>query len=125
MSSTHPAVSSAARYVICVAFILLGGFLLPAHATVHAAAVGDTGSGPIRHIVIMIRENRTYDNLFGRFPRGDGSTRGRLADGSVVPLSHTPLRLPVSPTHTGDAARVAIAGGKMKGLRRLPKPCQH
>ena len=40
----------------------------------------------IKHIVFVIKENRTFDNYFGQFPGADGATQGTKCDGSVVPL---------------------------------------
>jgi phospholipase C len=41
----------------------------------------------IEHILFVIKENRTYDTLFGQFPRGDGATTGQTCDGRTVPLT--------------------------------------
>ena len=35
----------------------------------------------IKHIVFVIKENRTFDNYFGQFPGADGATTGRTCDG--------------------------------------------
>ena len=40
----------------------------------------------LKHIVFVIKENRTFDTYFGRFPGAEGATRGRTCDGSWVPL---------------------------------------
>src|SRR5690348_8589622 len=29
---------------------------------------------PIKHVVFIVKENRTFDNLFGRYPGADGTT---------------------------------------------------
>jgi phospholipase C len=42
----------------------------------------------IKHIVFVIKENRTFDTLFGRFPGADGTTQGTTCDGSTIPLRH-------------------------------------
>ena len=34
------------------------------------------GSSPIKHIVIMIQENRSFDDFFATFPGADGTTTG-------------------------------------------------
>ena len=34
-----------------------------------------TYTTPIRQIVMMVKENRTYDNLFGSFPGANGQDR--------------------------------------------------
>ena len=30
----------------------------------------------IKHVVFVVKENRTFDTMFGRFPGADGATRG-------------------------------------------------
>ena len=35
-----------------------------------------TARWPIQHVVFLIKENRTFDNLFGTFPGGDGRSFG-------------------------------------------------
>jgi phospholipase C len=74
---------------------------------------------PIQHIVILVRENHTYDNLFGRFPGGDGTTTGLLSSGARVPLARTPNYIRRNLDHTGDAAQDAINGGRMNGFSHL------
>jgi phospholipase C len=45
---------------------------------------------PIQHTVFIIKENRTFDNYFGRFPSAAGTTTGVTSTGQVVPLSSMP-----------------------------------
>ncbi len=74
---------------------------------------------PIRHIVFIVKENRSYDNLFGLFPGGDGTSTGRTANGSVVrlrPLENVQDDL----QHNHLAAVTDINGGAMNGFSKLP-----
>src|ERR671915_886825 len=48
---------------------------------------------PIKHVVFVIKENRTTDHLFGRFPGVDGVTHGSDGD-EMRPLTAPPDRLP-------------------------------
>jgi YVTN family beta-propeller protein len=41
--------------------------------------------GPIKHVFYIVRENRTYDQLFGSDPRGDGDPQLELFDDNGVP----------------------------------------
>ena len=47
-------------------------------------------SGPtgqyIKHIVIVVQENRSFDNLFSGFPGADSATSGTMHNGKVIPL---------------------------------------
>ena len=47
---------------------------------------------PIRHVLYVIRENRTYDQVFGDDPRGDGDPRLTLFGDSVTPNAHALAR---------------------------------
>jgi len=53
------------------------------------------------HIVILIQENRTFDNLFATFPGADGTTVGKTHNGTLR-LHESNLESPVSP-HNGYA----------------------
>src|SRR5919109_493541 len=50
------------------------------------AATIESARRSIEHIVFVIKENRTFDHLFGRFPGADGATQGRLCNGETVRL---------------------------------------
>jgi phospholipase C len=67
----------------------------------------------IRHIVFIVKENRTFDNYFGTFPGVDGATRGTISTGRVIPLGHTPDRTKHDIGHSWHDAVMAIDGGKM------------
>jgi len=41
----------------------------------------------VQHVVFIIKENHTYDNYFGQFPGGNGTTTG-IFRGKKVPLTH-------------------------------------
>jgi len=40
------------------------------------AGDGQAPALPIKHVVVILRENHSYDNYFGTFPQGDGKTAG-------------------------------------------------
>jgi phospholipase C len=67
----------------------------------------------IDHIVFLLRENRTFDNLFGLFPGADGATEATISTGAVIPLGHTPDQMTRDIGHSGQASDVGVDGGKM------------
>ena len=69
----------------------------------------------IQYIVFIIKENRTFDEMFGLFP-GEDVTTGRLSTGQVIPLGTTPDVTPRDIGHTFEMATVAIDNGKMDGF---------
>ncbi len=36
---------------------------------------------PIEHVIILTKENRTFDYYFARYPGADGATHGKLSTG--------------------------------------------
>ncbi len=73
----------------------------------------------IQHVVIIDKENRSFDSMFGRFPGADGATTGRLPNGKVVPLVRQPDHLLMDIDHSYVAATAAVNGGAMNGFSRL------
>lgn len=68
-------------------------------------------ANPIRHIVFIVKENHSFDNIFGTYPGANGATSG-LCGTSLVPLTHSSLTPPNLP-HEWSPARKAIDHGKM------------
>jgi phospholipase C len=70
---------------------------------------------PIKRIVYLMQENRSFDHLFGRFPGANGVTTG-IRDGREVPLGRCPEWLPTDLPHDYLAAIDHINGGAMDGF---------
>jgi phospholipase C len=71
---------------------------------------------PIRHVVFLIKENRTFDNLFGTFPSVNGVSFG-MDQGVRRPLTHgTDGRLPADIPHGYWSSIFAWHSGKMDGF---------
>lgn len=87
---------------------LLGG---PAEAAPDASA-----RTPIEHVVIILKENRSFDNYFGKLPGVDGATTAVRSDGRTVALAHTPDPLPHDVQHRPEDYVKAYNGGKMNGF---------
>jgi phospholipase C len=71
------------------------------------------GMHKIKHIVFLVKENRTFDNYFGTFPGADGATTGTISTGEVIPLGHAPDMTPNDIDHSFQGAVKAIDGGLM------------
>jgi phospholipase C len=72
---------------------------------------------PIKHVVFIIKENRTFDHMFGRFPGVNGVTQG-MDHGELRPLTRVPDRLEHDIEHCYDCALEAWANGRMDGFNR-------
>ncbi len=55
-----------------------------------ADLAGDAGSSaiPIKHVVIIVKENHTFDNYFGTFPGAEGTTQCKLKNGTTFSCPH-------------------------------------
>ena len=100
---------------------------LLAAACSSAPAASQTGSGKIQHVIVIMQENRSFDNYFGTFPGADGipMQNGQPTVCAPDPLSGTCAK-PYHDTrdvtlyggpHTAQYAAVDINGGKMDGFR--------
>lgn len=67
---------------------------------------------PIKRVVYLMLENRSFDNLFGRFPGANGVTTGNNM-GEEVPLIHCPEWLPGDLPHDRFAHLNMYNGGKL------------
>jgi phospholipase C len=84
---------------------------------VPAAPQQPGGQGYIKHVVIIVQENRSFDDLFSGFPGADAPSFG-YAGKKRVPLHPTRLE---NPGNIENNWRDAIGGwdrGKMDGFER-------
>jgi phospholipase C len=93
---------------------------------------GSSGSGPFlppgqakqgkyfTHIVVIIQENRTFDNLFATFPGADGTRFGFERNGHKVLLRPSNLESPTSPDNSYANWLCAWNNGKMDGFNTMP-----
>ncbi|HLJ82554.1 MAG TPA: alkaline phosphatase family protein [Candidatus Eremiobacteraceae bacterium] len=92
---------------------------LPAPQHVHAISSVHraTTAFPIQHIIVIMQENRTPDNLFHCLVgKADIATTGTLHDGTVVPLTPTPLGTPKDLPHSRATYFVDYNSGGMNGF---------
>jgi phospholipase C len=115
--------------------ICLGALLV---AAIPAATLGGVGSGPganptlmgqpvagspIRHVIVLVQESRTFDNLFassvlangGPYP-GVDTTQTATVDGKPQALKAVPFEHPGDPSHTHAALMAEWNNGKMDGF---------
>ena len=90
------------------------GFDPAVRRAIHRPATTTT---PIQHVIIVIQENRSFDNLFGRFPGADGATSGRTHTGTLHKLVKSNLLFATGDlTHSYKAFTEEYDHGKMDGF---------
>ena len=62
------------------------------NARLRGGAVAASGRPPVRHVVYVIRENRTYDQVFGDVAEGNGDPTLAIFNDSVTPNAHAIAR---------------------------------
>ncbi|MGD0524403.1 MAG: alkaline phosphatase family protein [Polyangiaceae bacterium] len=87
---------------------------------------GDGGAAhtaklPVKNVVFFVKENRTYDVYFGKFPGGRGADAGVICDGGTVPLQRLLDRSSPDISHAWDAALLAYNDGGMNCFDQIPK----
>jgi phospholipase C len=78
---------------------------------------------PIRHVIVIVQENRTFDNLFASsvlaggkpYPGADTSQTTSI-DGATVNLKPVPFEYPADPSHTHLALLAEWNRGRMDGF---------
>jgi phospholipase C len=85
-------------------------------------------TSPIKHVVILIQENRSFNNLFATYPGADGTTVANVAAESAckppikagtLHLEKTSLVLPHDLNHRYIGFSTAFNGGKMDSFDRV------
>jgi phospholipase C len=70
----------------------------------------------ISHVVIVIQENRSFDNLFQGFPGADTAPTGLTHTGSTVTLQAVSFKAPYDVNHRLADFLTSYDGGKMDGF---------
>jgi phospholipase C len=91
-----------------------------ASPVVRIKVVPATGIHKIRHAVIIMQENRSFDSYFGTFPGADGIPAGVCvpdpANGACVAPFHDPSDLNYGGPHGQGNATADIDSGRMDGF---------
>jgi len=82
-----------------------------------SASVTSDTKWPIKHVVLLMEENRSFDNLFGAFPGADGTTFG-WDHGEKRPLSLATDQAALDLPHCYRCALASYDHGKMDGFNQ-------
>jgi len=91
----------------------------PGGTSIDLGEAGLPDDHPIKHVVFIVKENRTYDNYFARYPGGEGTRTGETSDGRTVELSVAPDVQTPDLGHSFFDGVISINGGKMNGFDRI------
>ncbi len=80
---------------------------------------------PIKHVVIVVKENHTFDNYFGSFPGAEGTTTCKKSDGSTFTCPHAPDKTPRDMSHAHESGITDWNGGKMDGWDKVDSSTQN
>jgi phospholipase C len=93
-----------------------GGRKLPVTGPSATASVVATDTRwPIKRVIYLMMENRSFDNLFGAFPGANGASTGAML-GQEVPLLRSPHWLPGDLPHDRAAHLNNVNGGAYDGF---------
>jgi phospholipase C len=82
------------------------------------AAVVAATTSPIRHVIIVIMENRSVDNLFNGFPGADTVQSGVDSNGNTIPLHQVNLAVTYDPNHGHNGFLTEYNNGNMNGFNK-------
>jgi phospholipase C len=110
--------------IVCLAVLVLAGGALAAYLY-HQNQENNSGIHKIKHIIIVMQENRSFDSYFGTFPGADGIPMSNGTPAVCVPNPKTnTCQAPYHDTadingggpHGYSNAIADIDGGKMDGF---------
>jgi phospholipase C len=103
------------RWLVAAVFLLVAVTLVAVERSPVRAGPAAT---KIQHVVIISKENRSFDHYFGKLPGVNGATKATLSTGEVVDLAAAMDSLPPPGDidHNNAAFNVAFDGGRMDGF---------
>jgi phospholipase C len=91
---------------------------LPVNGDAALRALAATGAGKIQHIVYIVQENRSFDNLFQGYPGADTVSSGKNSLGQTIELQPVSLATQYVIDHSAQAMFAACDGsGKLPGTK--------
>jgi phospholipase C len=116
----HPLPVSRRRFLQKTAMAVAGGVLFACTGGRKVPVIDDPSPGlqtrwPIKRVIYLMLENRSFNNLFGRFPGVRGTMVG-VEHGEEKRLIRCPEWLPGDLPHDQAAHRFSVNGGAMDGF---------
>ncbi len=97
--------------------------------SVNAGALASTSvqraaASKIHHVVIIVQENRSVDDLFNGLPGADTVRTGKNSEGKTVTLRQILLTGPYDISHEHSAFLTEHANGKIDGFNNVGSQCK-
>jgi len=108
--------------ILLVCFLSLTGVLLLSLngcGGVSSSVTKQAGSGPFQHVVVIVQENRTPDNLFHGLPNADIANSGVNSLGQTITLQPIALANHYDLGHEHSDFEVMYDKGKMDGADKI------
>src|SRR5881409_2711729 len=83
-------------------------------------ALGDL----VDHVVVIVKENHTFDNYFGSFPGAEGIAKCKTSTGTID-CPHAPDSTPRDLCHEHSCASTDWNGGAMDGWDKVSGSSQN
>lgn len=74
---------------------------------------------PIKRIVFIVKENRSFDNYFARYPGAEGTRTGQTSNGDTVTLTKAADVFEPDLGHSFLDGITSINGGRMNGFDKI------
>jgi phospholipase C len=112
-------------FILAAAFgVVVGTLAIGRHPYASAAGFGDRyPTGVIQHVVVIVQENRSLENMFHGFPGADTVSYGMNHLGQQVPLHQIPLTAPYDIDHNHSGFVAGFDNGKMDGFDLVGNGC--
>ena len=83
-----------------------------------ARALGETGARKIAHVVYVVQENRSFDDMFQGYPGADTASTGKNSKGETIALQPISLKTAYDMDHSAHGMFAACNGtGKLPGTQ--------
>lgn len=101
---THRAIVGCGGFFIALSLLAAAAGAAPGRWPKHP------GRAALQHIVVIVQENRTVDNLFQKLPGADTQSFGVDSHGRTVQLKPVSLAIPWDPLHTHFSTKKSSGG---------------
>jgi phospholipase C len=110
---------AAVLFAICGCSMSRGGSVLPSSPSNYTLQMLDaTGAGKIKHVVWVVQENRSFNDIFEGYPAAKTASRGKDSHGGTIALQPVSLKEVYEIDHSAGAMFAACDGtGNLPGTK--------